>query len=88
MREARHYRCRVLQRLLRQRPLIGRKRGIDFADGVAHPEPEVGRDLIVARACGVQAPRGRPDEFREPALDIHVDVLERPLEGELAGLDL
>ena len=56
--------------------------------GVAHPEPEVGRDLIVARARGMQAPGGRPDQFREPAFDVHVDVLQRALEGELAGLDL
>ena len=59
-----------------------------LVDRVAHPEPEIGRDLVVARARGVQPPGGRPDQLGEPALDIHVDVLERALEGELAGLDL
>ena len=55
---------------------------------VAHPEPEIGRDLVVARARGVQPPGGRPDQLGQPALDVHVDVLERALELELAGLDL
>ncbi len=32
--------------------------------------------------------RGRPDQLGKPALDIHMDVLERALERELAGLDL
>ena len=53
-------------------------------DGVAHPQPEIGRDLIVARARGVQPPRRRPDQVGEPALDIHMDVLERALEDEFA----
>ncbi len=55
---------------------------------VAHPQPEVGRHLVVARARGVQAPGGLADQFAEPALDIHVDVFERAAEGELAALDL
>ena len=88
MGKARHHRRGVIERLLRQRPLIGRERGVDLVDGVAHPEPEVGRDLIVARARGMQAPGGRPDQLGEPAFDVHVDVLQRALEGELAGLDL
>ena len=55
---------------------------------VAHPKPEIGRDLIVARARGVQPPGRRPDQLGEPALDVHMDVLERALEGEFAGFDL
>ena len=78
----------MIERLLGQRPLIGGERAVDAVDGVAHPEPEIGRHLIVARARGVQPPGGRPDQLREPALDVHMDVLERALEGELAGLDL
>ena len=57
-------------------------------DRVAHPEPEIGRDLIVARARGMQPPRRRPDQLGEPALDVHVNVFERALEVEFAGFDL
>ena len=57
-------------------------------DRLAHPKPEVGRDLVVARARGVQPPGGLADDLLEARLDIRVDVLERRLEGEIAGLDL
>ena len=53
-----------------------------------HPQPEIGRDLIVARARGVQPAGGRADQFGQPALDVHMDVFERALELELAGADL
>ena len=88
MREARHDGVCMLERPLGQRALVGGERGIDAVDRVAHPEPKIGRDLVVARAGGVQPPGRRPDQFGEPALDVHVDVLERALERELAGLDL
>ena len=45
-------------------------------------------DLIVARARGVQSPRRRTDQLGEPALHVHMNVFERALELELAGLDL
>ncbi len=88
MREARHHRAGVLERLFGERALIAGERGIDGIDGVAHPQPEIGRYLVVARARGVQPPGGRADQLGEPALHVHVDVLQRALEGELAGLDL
>ena len=88
MGKARHHGRGMLERLLGQRPLIAGERRVDRVDGVAHPEPEVGRHLVVARARGVQPPGRRPDQLGEPALDVHVDVLERALEVELAGLDL
>ena len=55
---------------------------------VAHPEPEVGRHLVVARARGMQPAGRRPDQLGEPALHVHVDVLERAIEAELAALHL
>ena len=55
---------------------------------VLHPEPEIDRHLVVARARRVQPPGGRADQFGKPRLDIHVDVLELGREGELAGFDL
>ena len=88
MGEARHHGVGVLERLFGERALIGGERRIDLVDRVAHPQPEIGRNLIVARARGMQPPGRRPDQFGKPALDIHMDVLERPLERELAGLDL
>ena len=78
----------MLGRARDQRLLERRERRIGLVDGVADIEPEVGRDLVVARARGVQPPGGGPDQLAEPALDIHMNVLERALEieGTLADL--
>ena len=88
MGKAGHHRAGMIERLLGERALIGGERRVDVVDRVAHPELEIGRDLIVARARGMQPPGCRPDQFGKPALDIHVDVLERALEVEFAGFDL
>ena len=88
MREARHDGRGVRQRLLGERLLIAGQRRVDVVDRVAHPELEVGRDLVVARTRGVQPPGRRPDQLGEPRLDVHMDVFERPLEAELARLHL
>ena len=77
-----------VKRLFGKRPLIAGERGVERVDRVAHPKPEIGRHLIVARARGVQPPGGRADQLGEAALHVHVDVFQRPLERELAGLDL
>ena len=82
MGEARHHGVGVLQRPLHQRMLKRGQRRIGLVDGVADIEPKIGRDLIVARTRGVQPACGWPDQFAEPALDIHVNVLERTLEIE------
>jgi hypothetical protein len=86
--EARHHGRGVRQRLLGQRPLIARKGRVDVVDCVAHPELEIGRDLVVARARGMQPPGRRADQLGKPRLDVHMDVFERALEAELAGLHL
>ena len=57
-------------------------------DRVAHPQAEVGGDLVVAAACGVQAAAGLADAIGEAGLDVHVNVFERGVEREAAGLDL
>ena len=36
---------------------------VERVDGVAHPQPDVGRDLVVARAGGVKPPGGGADEL-------------------------
>ena len=53
-----------------------------------HPEAQVDRHLVVARACGMQAARRGADQLGKPRLDIHVDVFEAGREFELAGFDL
>ncbi len=88
MGEARHHGRGMRQRLLGQRLLVAGERVVELVDGIAHPEPEIGRDLVVARARGVQPPGGRPDQLRQPALDVHVNVFERAVEGKGSGLDL
>ncbi len=36
----------------------------------------------------MEPPGGGADQLGKPAFDIHMNVLERALEAELAGLDL
>ena len=86
--EARHH-----QRCV---PLGLREQGLDEAheqriDGVdlgAQPEAQVGGDLVVARAPGMQALARIADQRGQAPLDVevHVLVVERPLEA--ARLDL
>ena len=87
MREPGHHGCGMFQRPLRQRLLERSQRGIGLVDGVADIQPKIGGDLIVARTRGVQPSRGGPDQLAEPALDIHVNVLERALEIERSLAD-
>ena len=88
VREARHDEIVARLGLARERQLQAGERGIGLVDPVAHVEPEVGRHLVVARAGGVQAAGRLADQLLEAALDVHVHVLERAREHELAGLDL
>ena len=87
MGETGHDGAGMFQRPRHQRVLKRRQRRIDLVDGVADIEPEIGRDLVVARTRGVQPPGGRPDQLAKPALDIHVNVLERALEIERSLVD-
>ena len=61
---------------------------VDGVDRVAHPEPEIGRHLIVARARRVQPPGGRADQILQAAFDVHMHVFKLALELEFAALDL
>ena len=80
--EAGHDGGGVGERLLGQRLLQGGERRVGAVDGVAHPQPEVGGDLVVARARRVQPAGGRADQLGQPRLDIEVDVLQRAGKGE------
>ena len=66
--------------LQRSQPLV------DRIDRAPHPEPEIGRHLVVARAGGVQPTGGGADQLGEPMLDMHVDVLERRILGDALRL--
>jgi len=80
VREPGHQGAGVRQRLFGKGTLIGGKCNVERVDGVAHPQSEVGRDLVITRAGRVQ-PAGRlPDQLRKAALHIHVDVFQSPLE--------
>jgi hypothetical protein len=87
MRETRHHGSGMFQRPLHQRALERSQRRIGLVDHVADIKPEIGCDLIVAGTRGVQPARGGPDQFAEPALDIHVNVLESALEIERSLAD-
>src|SRR5207302_4595912 len=61
-----------------------RKRSVD---GAAHPQSQVGGDLIVARSSGVQPLSRVTDERGQPSLDIEVNVLEIARKLKLAAFD-
>ena len=88
MGEARHHGIRVLLGALEQGRLQVPQQTVGAIERVAHPKAQVGRDLVVARARGVQLAAGIADQLGEPRLDVHMDVLERGAERELARLDL
>ena len=75
---------RAPRRAGRARACTAREARVDVPDDVAQIEPLVERDLIVAGAPGVQLAAHRPRELDEPALDVHVDVLELGPEREAA----
>ncbi len=88
MGEARHHGRGVGERLFGERLLQAGECPVEPVDGVADVEPHIGRDLVVARARGMQPPGRRPDQFGEAGLDMGVDVLERARELEFSALDL
>ena len=87
MREAGHDVAGVNGRLVDEHGLEVAHLLVEVVDRVAHPEAEIERHLIVARARGVQAAGLRPDDLGQPGLDIHMNVLQRAREREGAALD-
>ena len=71
-----------------ERPLELDDRRIQISGPALHPEAQVGRDLVVARAAGVELARGGADARRQRHLDVEVDVLEGRVPGERAGPDV
>ena len=60
----------------------------DVVDFVADPEPQVGRNLVVAAAAGVELAADVADPLDQRPLDVHVDVFQLLAELEAAGGDL
>ena len=60
----------------------------DVVERLAHEQPHIGSDLIVARPSGVQALAGIADSLGEYRFDVHVHVFERGTPLEVAGLDV
>src|SRR6185369_11116478 len=78
----------VLRCELDERALHVAEQHADRLDLLAQPQPHVGRDLVVARAAGVQLLTGVAGELDQARLDVEVDVLEidPPLERLLLDL--
>lgn len=88
MGEARHGIGCVLQRTRGQRAHERRDLAADAINRVAHPEAEICRHLVVARACCMQALASLTDVLRETCLDIHVNIFEILREIEIARFDV
>ena len=58
---------------------------VDAVDCRAQPQPQISRDLVIARTRGVQAAGCRADQLGQTRLDIHVNVFLRLAEGKSAG---
>jgi hypothetical protein len=88
VRKARHDEAGVLLGLRGEGADEGDQQLVDLVDFLAQPEAQVGRDLVIARASGMEALAGFADEGGEAPLYVEVNVLgiERPLEA--AVLDL
>ncbi|HQY04653.1 MAG TPA: hypothetical protein PLQ52_01180, partial [Lacunisphaera sp.] len=80
MRQPRHHGVDMFLRLLGERELKRRKLCVQRIDGIAYPQFEIGRDLIVARARGMPAAGGVSDQFGEPRFHVHMHVFQRALE--------
>ena len=61
---------------------------VEAVDRPPQPQPQVGRDLVVAGASRVDLAADRTDPLGECRLEVEVDVLERVVPGERPGRDL
>src|SRR5262249_12415956 len=61
---------------------------VEAVEGVADPELDVGDDLVVAAAAGVQLAADVAEALDQGALDVRVDVFGLHGEGEVAAVDV
>ena len=85
MGEARHHRIGLGFGPFDQRGLQLAHRRIDAIDRGAHPQPQIGRDLVVTGTAGVELAGGGADFLVEQALDEGVHVLIRRAGGGTVG---
>ena len=85
--EARHDGVGFALGLLQQALLQAGDFAQDQVDFVTQPQANVGGDLVVAAAPGVQFLAGHADAIGQARLDVHVHVFEVHAPVELAGLD-
>ena len=60
---------------------------VDLVDRLADPEPQVGRDLIVAAAAGMELAAGVAEPVDQGPLDVHVDIFQFGREREAVLLN-
>ncbi|RMM68329.1 hypothetical protein ALQ75_05465 [Pseudomonas savastanoi pv. glycinea] len=60
----------------------------DQVDFVAQPQTDIGRDLIVAAATGVQLLAGDTNAIGQACFNVHVHIFQIDAPLEIAGLDL
>ena len=70
-----------------ERGLQVAQKAADEVDFAAQPQADVGGDLVVAAAAGVQALAGVAHELGQARFDVQVHVFQRQLPFELAGFD-
>ena len=84
--EAGHDAGSMFARTGNQRDLQCLEAGIHPVAGIAHPQAEIGRHLIVAAARRVQPACRRADQFGKAAFGGHVNVFKVPVLGHAADL--
>ncbi len=83
-----HDGCRMFIGPFNQHRLQRLQVRIELIQSVAHPKLEIGGHLVVPGPGRVQPAGGVADQFGQPGLHVHMDILKRPFEIEGAGLDL
>ena len=86
--EARHDRAGVFFRARDKGELEVAQLSVEMVDRVADIKLEVGRDLVIPRAGGVQSAGRRADQVGKPRFHIHVDVFEVATKLEPSAFDL
>ena len=84
MREAGHYRRGMIFRTANEGGLQRRNPSVHCVHRTAHPQPEIRRDLIIARPRGVKPPGNWPDQFSKPSLSRHMNIFKRQILGQFS----